>query len=209
MGLWILAASSALYFVADSIFKQRATKQQIAEQFDKAQYSILNFLLDIPALLVGTYDRLIVPLLNLFSALTLAVMLTILRPLEVCAAPICAIYFSDSVQEAWGCYQSDDIAGLEYGTCPEFGAVNVNNVSCFSVSPLSGKLTLLSQVDVSGNICSRPQATINCVTRPSAFSDERTARHVAFVALALSVMFYAANLSNRMLYAEKILLEDR
>ena len=77
------------------------------------------------------------------------------------------------------------------------------------MSPLSGKLTLLSQVDVSGNICSRPQATINCVTRPSAFSDERTARHVAFVALALSVMFYAANLSNRMLYAEKILLENR
>lgn len=62
---------------------------------------------------------------------------------------------------------------------------------------------------MSGNICSRPEATINCVTRQSAFSDERTARHVAFVALAISVMFYSANLSNRMLYAEKILLKAR
>ena len=65
------------------------------------------------------------------------------------------------------------------------------------------------QVDVSGNICSRPESTINCVTRQSAFSDEITARHVAFVALALSVMFYAANLSNRMLFATKLLLAEQ
>lgn len=84
IGLWILVASAALYFVADSIFKQRASKDVVAEQFDKAQYSIVNFVFDIPAILVGTYDRLIVPLLNLFSAATLVVMFTVLRPLEVC-----------------------------------------------------------------------------------------------------------------------------
>lgn len=30
-------------------------------------------------------------------------------------------------QEAWGCYQSDDLAHFEYGTCPEFTEVGVAN----------------------------------------------------------------------------------
>jgi len=62
---------------------------------------------------------------------------------------------------------------------------------------------------VSGNICSRPESTINCVTRQSAFADERTARHAAFIGLALSVMFYGVNMRNRMLFATKLLLAEQ
>ena len=83
VGLWLLVASAGLYFVADSIFKQRAAPDLIAEQFNTAQYSLINFTFDIPGLLVGSYDRFIVPLLNLFTALTLGVMFTVLKPLEV------------------------------------------------------------------------------------------------------------------------------
>lgn len=91
VGLWIMLVSAGLYFVADSIFKQRATRKQIAEEFDRAQYSVVNFVFDIPGLLVGTYDRFLVPLLNLFSAATLAVMFTVLKPLEVCHFVACVV----------------------------------------------------------------------------------------------------------------------
>ena len=84
VGLWLLVASAGLYFIADAIFKQKAAPELIADQFNTAQYSLINFLFDIPALLVGSYDRFLVPLLNLFTALTLGVMFTVLKPLEVC-----------------------------------------------------------------------------------------------------------------------------
>ena len=130
VGLWIMLVSAGLYFVADSIFKQRATRKQIAEEFDRSQYSVVNFVFDIPGLLVGTYDRFLVPLLNLFSAATLAVMFTVLKPLEVCHFVVCvvSIGLTANAQRAWGCYQSDDISKLKYGTCPEFSDVGVNNV---------------------------------------------------------------------------------
>jgi len=83
LGMWLLVASGGLYFVADSIFKQRASPNLVATEFDKAQYSLINFVFDIPGLIVGSYDRFIVPLLNLFVAATLAIMFTVLRPLEV------------------------------------------------------------------------------------------------------------------------------
>jgi len=165
--------SGALYFVSDSIFKQRATPEQVAQQFDIAQISIVNFVFDFPGIVVSSYDRFIVPLLNIFWVIVLVVMFTVLKPLE----------------EAWGCYKSSDISGLEYGTCPEFDETGVTNA-----------------LDIS-NICSRPEATINCVTRPSAFASEKTARTVALVAFVLSTALYASTLTERKLRARAILLE--
>jgi len=165
--------SGALYFVSDSIFKQRANPEQVAQQFDIAQISIVNFVFDFPGIVVSSYDRFIVPLLNIFWIIVLVVMFTVLKPLE----------------EAWGCYKSSDIGGLEYGTCPEFDETGVTNA-----------------LDIS-NICSRPEATINCVTRPSAFASERTARTVALIAFVSSTVLYASTLTERKLRARAILLE--
>ena len=57
-------------------------------------------------------------MLNIFAAVTLAVLYSVIVPLE----------------NAWGCYSNMDIAGLKYGTCPEFGSVAVVNVGACCVS---------------------------------------------------------------------------
>jgi hypothetical protein len=50
-------ASTGLYLIADAAFKSNANDEQVAEEFDLAQVSVLNFLLDVPGFVCGTYDR--------------------------------------------------------------------------------------------------------------------------------------------------------
>ena len=65
------------------------------------------------------------------------------------------------LEEAWGCYRSTSLSGLIYGTCPQFHEFEVADGE-------SGSFI--------ANICTRPEATIDCVIRPDAFSDEHTVR---------------------------------
>lgn len=55
-----ILASTGLYLVADSAFKSNADDAQVAEEFDFAQLSVVNFLLDVPGFVCGTYDRFLV-----------------------------------------------------------------------------------------------------------------------------------------------------
>lgn len=50
-------ASTGLYLIADAAFKSNANDEQVADEFDLAQVSVLNFLLDVPGFVCGTYDR--------------------------------------------------------------------------------------------------------------------------------------------------------
>lgn len=62
------------------------------------------------------------------------------------------------LENAWGCYKSGDLSGLKYGTCPEFKNFEITGGE-----------------NNRGQICSRPESTVNCVTRPGAFTNEHTA----------------------------------